>query len=167
MVEEVRAMTFAIDRTTEEGARVAARLERELIGWLTTVDGRGAPIPTPVWFFWDASGPDDAASGSLLIYSQPDTLKLKNIARNPRVSLNLEGNSLGGNIVVVTGTAAVDGSAPAAIDLPLYIDKYRDGIREIQMTPETFSAEYRVPIRITPDKLRAFYVGGVQSEAGR
>ena len=58
-----------IDLSTELGARVARRLEQELIIWLTTVRVDGTPQPSPVWFLW--------ADQSLLIYSQPNKQKLR------------------------------------------------------------------------------------------
>ena len=65
-----------LDTTTEFGAHVARRLRDELIGWLVTVSPRGRPQPSAIWFLWDGAS-------SLLIYSQPDAPKLRNIAANP------------------------------------------------------------------------------------
>ncbi|MCB9129858.1 MAG: TIGR03667 family PPOX class F420-dependent oxidoreductase [Anaerolineales bacterium] len=95
-----------IDLNTEFGQRVARRLAEERIGWLTTVDATGTPQPRPVWFLWQED--------ILLIYSRPGTRKLEHIARNPRVSFNLDGDGLGGDIVVLTGVAAINDSAPPA-----------------------------------------------------
>ena len=64
---------------------VEAELERllceEKIAWLTTVRSDGTPQPTPVWFLWQ--------QGTFLIYSQPEAKKIRNIANEPRVALNL------------------------------------------------------------------------------
>ncbi|MDQ6712638.1 MAG: pyridoxamine 5'-phosphate oxidase family protein, partial [Candidatus Dormibacteraeota bacterium] len=38
----------------------------------------GIPIPSPVWFHWDGH--------SFLIYSQPDTPKLRDISSNPQAA---------------------------------------------------------------------------------
>lgn len=135
-----------IDRSTEFGARVARRLRDERIAWLTTVDPAGTPQPAPVWFLWDEE--------SILVYSQPATAKLRNIDRNPRVSLNFDGDGNGGDIVVITGTARIDAAAPAAAAVPAYLDKYREGIRRIGTTPEAFARDYSVAVRIVPERLR-------------
>ncbi len=45
--------TVLIDQGTEFGARVARRLRKETIVWLTTVTPAGAPVPRPVGFLWD------------------------------------------------------------------------------------------------------------------
>ena len=135
-----------LDTTTEFGARAERRLQEERLIWLTTVRADGTPQPSVVWFLWD----DDM----VLIYSQPNTPKLRHIAANPRVSLSLDGNGRGGDIVILTGTARVDDSAPSSASLPAYQAKYATGIRQLGMTAESFAQAYSVPIRFTPEKLR-------------
>ena len=135
-----------IDTGSEFGARVVRRLTDETIAWLTTVGADGTPQPSPIWFLWDGE--------TVLIYSQPNTPKLRHIAANPRVSLSLDGNGRGGDIVVLTGEARVDDAAPSSAELPAYQAKYASGIRQLGMTAETFAQAYSVPIRFTPAKLR-------------
>jgi PPOX class probable F420-dependent enzyme len=137
-----------IDPETEVGARVAARLRAELVAWLVTVGANGTPVPTPVWFWWDGE--------TLLIYSQPDKPKLRHIAANPRVALAMRTDEHGDDLVVITGLAAVDDSAPAPFELPSYIEKYRGEIGRQGSNPEEFSGAYSVPIRIRPTTLRAW-----------
>jgi PPOX class probable F420-dependent enzyme len=135
-----------IDTGSEFGARVARRLAEEPIGWLTTVSANGTPQPSPVWFLWDGE--------TVLIYSQPNTPKLRHIAANPRVSLNLDGNGRGGDIVILTGEARVDEAAPSSDTLPAYQAKYATGIRQLGMTAASFAQAYSIPIRFTPSRLR-------------
>jgi hypothetical protein len=59
-----------------------------------------------------------------------------------------------------TGDAAVDASLPAADEVPAYVDKYRDAISRLGSEPAPFAAEYSVPIRIRPTKLRSWRAGG-------
>jgi PPOX class probable F420-dependent enzyme len=134
-----------IDRSTPFGARAAHRLTTDLIAWLTTVGKDGTPHPRPVWFLWDGE--------TILIYSEPRTAKLTHLARTPRAAFNLDGDGRGGDIVVLTGSARVDQSAPPADQLSDYIEKYRAGIAAIGMTPEGFAAAYSIPVRFTPEKL--------------
>jgi PPOX class probable F420-dependent enzyme len=134
-------MAFAIDT----GSRAAHRLREELIGWLVSVSPLGAPQPSPVWFLWDDAG--------FLLYSQPDTPKLRNIAANPRVALHLDSDREGGDIVIVSGRAAVSDDPPAS-DVPAYLDKYRSLIDSNGWTPASFAADYSVPVRIVPRRLR-------------
>src|SRR5437763_14842184 len=110
-----------IDTSSEFGARVAQRLADEPIGWLTTSGPGGAPQPSPIWFLWDGT--------TALIYSQPNTPKLRHIAANPRVSLHLDGDGRGGNIVILTGEARIEEATPAADQNAAYIAKYASGIQ--------------------------------------
>ena len=135
-----------LDTSTEFGQRAERRLHEEKLAWLTTVDAKGTPQPIPVWFLWDGAD-------SVLIYSRPDTPKLRAIERNPRVSLNLDGNGSGGDIVVAVGDAAVSDDPPAH-ELPDYVEKYAPLIERNRWTPESFAAEYSVPIRIRVTRIR-------------
>jgi PPOX class probable F420-dependent enzyme len=135
-----------IDTGSEFGGRAARRLRDELIYWLVTVDPDGTPQPSPVWALWDGE--------TFLIYSQPDTPKLRNVASRPRVALHLDGDGRGGDIVIVTGDARIVSDAPPAARVPEYIAKYGEGIRRIGMTPESFARAYSVAVRVTPARLR-------------
>jgi PPOX class probable F420-dependent enzyme len=135
-----------IDTTSEFGGRVARRLKDEMIGWLTTTAADGTPQPSPIWFLWDGE--------TALIYSQPNTPKLRHIKANPRVSLHLNGDAHGGDIVILSGQARLDTAVPPANQHAEYAAKYAQGIKGIGMTPESFAQAYSVPIRFTPSKLR-------------
>jgi len=134
------------DPTTPFGARVAQRLQNEQIIWLTTVHPDGIPQPSPVWFFWDGT--------MCLIYSKPNTPKLRNIEANSRVALNFDSDGRGGDIVVFTGTAQIESTPPPADIVAAYIQKYQAGMTRIGATPEQFAQLYSVLIRVTPSKLR-------------
>lgn len=135
-----------IDTTTEFGQRVARRLAEERTVWLTTIDSNGIPQPRPVWFLWDGT--------AFLIYSRPGTAKQRHITERPQVALNLDGDGLGGDIVVFTGQAELDHIAPPADQVPAYVAKYQPGFARIGMTPAEFAASYSVALRVTPLKLR-------------
>jgi PPOX class probable F420-dependent enzyme len=135
-----------VDLTTELGVRAAKRLQGEYVVWLTTVSRDGTPQPNPVWFYWDGK--------ELLIYSQTSAHKLRNIARNPKVALNFQADDEGGNIIVLTGNATVDKNPPRHD--PRYLQKYRELIPQIGLTPESMAASYSVLIRVSPTGLRGF-----------
>src|SRR4051794_14229422 len=90
-IEEERGIMH-IDSSSEFGARVLRRLNEESPAWLTTIGADGTPPPRPIWFYWDGE--------SILIYSQPNTFKLRHIETNPKASFNFDGDGHGGNIVV-------------------------------------------------------------------
>jgi PPOX class probable F420-dependent enzyme len=133
-----------VDESTEFGARVAAHLRDEIVVWMTSVSPSGAPLPMPVWFLWEGGE-------SVLMFSQ-EGARVRNLEANPRVSLNFAGNGLGGDIVVLSGTATLGG--PAANEVGAYVQKYEDHIQRIGHTPESFAAKYSVPVRIELTKLR-------------
>ena len=135
-----------IDTTTEFGRRVARRLGEERIIWLTTTGRDGTPQPRPVWFLWDGE--------SFLIYSRPGTAKLRHIIARPQVSLNLNSDDSGGDIVVFSGRAAIDPTAPPADQVPAYAEKYRPGFQNLGMSPPQFAQTYSLAIRVWPESLR-------------
>jgi PPOX class probable F420-dependent enzyme len=135
-----------IDESTEFGARVARHLRGEIVVWLTTVTPAGAPLPMPVWFVWDGAE-------SVSMYSQPGA-RVRNIEANPHVTLNFHGDGRGGDIVVLSGNAAIDRDAPPADQAPDYLSKYDEHIARIGMTPETFAERYSMPVRIELNRLR-------------
>ena len=135
-----------IDTSTEFGSRVARHLADDLVVWLTTVGGNGTPQPSPVWFLWDGE--------TALIFSQPNTPNLRNIAHAPRVSLNFNSTPSGGDVVIIAGDAAIASDSPRADGIPAYIEKYAAGLAEIGMSPAEFAQAYSVPIRVRPTSLR-------------
>jgi len=126
--------------------KVTQRLRRELVIWLTTVRADGMPQPTPVWFLWDGE--------TFLIYTEPNARKLRNIAHDSRVALNLNCDEWGSKVVVFTGEATLDQAAPLVNRNPAYMRKYRAGIKQIEMTPDSMASEYSVAIRVKPIRVR-------------
>jgi PPOX class probable F420-dependent enzyme len=135
-----------IDEATEFGARVARHLREEVVVWMTTVTPAGAPLPMPVWFVWDGAE-------SVLMYSEPKA-RIRNIAANPNVTLNFGGDGGGGDIVVLSGDAAVDRDAPPANEVPDFLSKYDEHIARTGMTPESLARTYNVPVRIRLTRVR-------------
>lgn len=140
-----QAGTAHIDHNDNGGGRAAARLTNERIAWLTTVAADGTPQTSPIWFHWDGDG--------ILLYSL-DSPRIRNIARSPRVSLHLDGNGMGGDIVIVEGTARIDTATPPAAENADYLAKYKPVMDDYGWTPEWFAGRYSVPIRIAPTKYR-------------
>ena len=136
-----------LDLGTRFGQRVERRLRSEPILWLVTVRADGTPQPVPIWFIWDGK--------TIVIYSQPNTPKLRNIARSPNVALHFDGNGDGGDIIVISGEARVDSEIPPIHKNPDYVKKYGDGgyIARLGVNPEGMARRYSVPIRVTPTRV--------------
>jgi PPOX class probable F420-dependent enzyme len=138
-----------LDLDTEFGARADRRLREEIIGWLVTVTADGTPQARPVWYLWDGE--------TLLLYSLPAQAKVRNIERNPIVALHLDSANSGDDIVMVTGTAAIDPSAPAVDKNTAYLDKYLEQIVRIGFEGAAHMAEkYTTAIRILPSSIKGF-----------
>lgn len=138
----------AVDFSSGNGPRIKEQLDQELVVWMTTISASGTPQPNLVWFLWEAD--------SVLIYTQPNAVRLKNLERNNRVALNFNSDTTGSEMSILTGTASVNDVAPRAVDNPAYLEKYNEGIGNLGSTPESFSDAYSVAIRIVPEKIRGF-----------
>lgn len=137
---------FYIDHKTEFGKRVLRRLEEERIIWLVTLRGDMTPQPSPVWFWWNGE--------SLLIFSQPGKPKVRNIMENYKVALHFDSDGRGGDIVILNGTAEIVEDSLPANDVSAYIRKYQEGLKRINMTSESFTSSYSIPIRVKLYSLR-------------
>ncbi|WP_405167301.1 TIGR03667 family PPOX class F420-dependent oxidoreductase [Nocardia sp. NBC_01499] len=143
-----RSAAPVVDPSTPFGAKVAERLDNEPVIWLTTVGATGTPQPNPVWFQWR----DD----EFLLFSEPNQAKLRNLLRNPRVSLNFNSTEWGSEVAVFTGTARIDDVAVSPDEIATYTTKYTKGLQDIELTAEQFFAKYSTVVRIRPDRLRGF-----------
>jgi PPOX class probable F420-dependent enzyme len=134
-------------RVFEERPDIRARLEDEIVVWLTTVNGKGQPQSSPVWFL--------ATPDHVVVYSLADTPRIRNIRANPRVSLNLNSTPHGGSLVIIEGRAEIIDGAPLAEQDEDYMAKYDEPIVREGMTAESFSRDYPVRIHVHPTRLRA------------
>lgn len=139
---------MVFDTGSAGDAHALERLEKDMIGWLTTVTAEGQPQTFPIWFLWDG--------GEILVYSDRRARRNLNIKVNPRVSLHLNDNGKGGDIVIVEGEARVDDETPAPEGNAAYNAKYGQWIRDSFTTTEEFTSVYNVPFRIRPTRGRAF-----------
>jgi PPOX class probable F420-dependent enzyme len=104
------------------------------------------PQPTPVWFIWQ----DD----HFLIYTTPDAQKLRNLEQNNKVALGYAIDVETNGYTVVMGEASIDYGIPLADKNPPYLEKYRQGFTDIDMTPVSFAARFTVPICVWPQHIR-------------
>lgn len=138
-----------IDFKSKFGRFAKKHIQSEYFIWLTTVDSSGTPQPKPVWFIWE--------NDSFLIFSQPNTQKVKHILKHPRVALHFNTDDTGDKrVVVFTGEASIDATSPAAHEVPAYFKKYKESIAGLEMSPEEFSREYSIAIKIRPTEVRGW-----------
>ena len=135
-----------LDTTTPAGKRAERRLEKETVIWLATVGADHRPHAVPVWFWWDGQ--------SFLVYSVPGQ-KVKDIEANPKVQLHLNSGPEGEDVVRIDGDAKRLRRHPLAYKVPDYIRKYKALVKSYGWTPESFSRQYHIALRIRPTKLHA------------
>ncbi|MEP7021208.1 MAG: TIGR03667 family PPOX class F420-dependent oxidoreductase [Pseudonocardiales bacterium] len=135
------------DASSAFGRRVRERVRDDLLVWFTTVGADGSPQPNPVWFIW-------VEPSTVLTYNMATAARLAHIARNPRVSLNFDGDGQGGDIIVLTGRAELAPQSPAPHENPEYLAKYGEPMTQVSGSPEAFSAAYPVAVTIALDRVR-------------
>jgi PPOX class probable F420-dependent enzyme len=138
---------MVFDSGSPQDEHALARLGRDKVAWLTSVTPDGQPQTFPVWFLWEA--------GEVLVYSSKKARRNANIAANPRVSIHLEGDEDGADLVIVEGAARIDDAAPPPDRHAAYMAKYREWMVRDLGSVEAFLAEYIVPVRIAPTRGRA------------
>ena len=141
-------MSLTSHLSTEDRERVENRLRSNLMAWLTTVRSDGQPVTVPVWFLL-------REDGTILVYSQPQSAKFRNVGANAKVSLVLDVCDLGRNIVRIEGSAAPIHDVLPANQQPAYLAKYTERIGALFDTPERFAELFSAALVITPSKLRA------------
>jgi PPOX class probable F420-dependent enzyme len=137
-----------LNLSAEAAAALAERLRTESVAWVTTVTPGGQPQSSPVWFLWEED--------EFLVYAQPHSRKVRNIRAHPQVSLHLNSDAEGGQVVTFEGLARIAEGSPPAHEVAAYLAKYRAGIAGIGMSPEQLGAEYSTALRITPTRVRVY-----------
>ena len=137
-----------LDITTEWGQHAEQRLRSNIIAWLTTVGSDGRPYTSPVWFLWDGQ--------TILIFSQPNRQKVKNLRKNARVTPALDDTQEGEDVVIVEGTAELMDDPGLSAVLLAFADKYRERLEKMEWTPEEMAADYSQAIRVTPTKFKSW-----------
>jgi F420H(2)-dependent biliverdin reductase len=118
-------------QTPEE---IQARLATERNIWLASVRPNGSPHLVPIWFV--------SQGGLIYICTDPESVKVRNLQHNGRVSLALEDGS---KPIIFEGSARVvpHEKTPAGI-IPLFKQKYDWDI--------TTDEKYSLVIEVTPRK---------------
>jgi PPOX class probable F420-dependent enzyme len=136
-----------LDPSTKAGARALERLGSELVCWLTTVSPAGQPQSMPVWFLW--------SDGDVVVYSLNTALRIRNIEANPKVSVHLADDGVGGDLVILEGTATIDPDLPPIPENAAYVAKYAKLLADYGWTGESMAAQYDTRLRIRPTRARA------------
>ena len=125
---------------------VVDQLDRDLVGWLTTVNSNLQQQSSPIWYL--------RVGNDLMVYSKADATRITNLATNTNIAFNLRGDKQGDTIVSLEGVAVIEPDSPTPLHVPEYLAKYGDEIVRLGWTNETFDGDYSVPIRIEVKRVR-------------
>ena len=137
-------LSIALAREDAEWAR--EHLETDIVAWFTTVAADGRPQSSVVSFLHDGS--------TIFFYSQPETPKLRNLARSTQASFHLQSDPYGDHVLIVEGVAVVDSSIPASDRHPRYRAKYAEPLVHWGLDEAQTARDFSVPIRILPARVR-------------
>jgi PPOX class probable F420-dependent enzyme len=134
-----------LDLNNPKHVHIDQRLREEPIIWLSTLRADDRPHLVPVWFLWDGS--------TMLIFSQPDNQKIRNLRQNANVALALEATNEGEDVAIFEGTAALLDEKTADLITSAYIEKYAKMMEAMGWQVEGMAASYSQPIHVTPTKV--------------
>ncbi len=135
-----------LDLSDPRQAGIAERLRLEEFAYLTTVRPDNSPHTVPVCCIWDGK--------TVLIFSPPNTVKIRNINQNPQVSLALDSFGQRNVPVVVEGIAAIVDEPGVDFMMPANVKKYTALAERVGVTFENMAGIYTVALRITPTRIR-------------
>jgi PPOX class probable F420-dependent enzyme len=142
-----RAANLQAVLAASAGAWARRHLERDVVGWLTTSASDGRLQATVVSFLWDGE--------TILVYSKPNTPKIRNIEWSSWVAFNLNSDRYGDHFCSMEGVAEIDPTIPPLDVHPAYVEKYRAPLAHWEMDEAATAASFSVPIRIRPRRIRA------------
>jgi PPOX class probable F420-dependent enzyme len=137
-----------LDLASAKDSKIDRRLRTEPIIWLSSTRPDGRPHLVPVWFWWDGH--------SILIFSEPDKPKVRNIRHSPHVMLALDSKDDGEDIVMIVGLASLP-DEPSAVHMPAaFGEKYASLFDRIGSTPAKMATQYSQVIRVAPTRFLAW-----------
>jgi PPOX class probable F420-dependent enzyme len=137
-----------LDLTQARDAHINERLRSEPIIWLGTTRPDGRPHLVPVWFLWE--------NPTILIFSQPDNQKIRNLRNNSSVTLALNAIDQGDDVVMIEGRAELVDDPTLKATAAAYAQKYDALLKRMGSTAEEMATSYSQAIRITPTRFIAW-----------
>ncbi|MBO0779807.1 MAG: pyridoxamine 5'-phosphate oxidase family protein, partial [Ktedonobacteraceae bacterium] len=107
------------------------------------------PHLVPVWFLWN--GEDE-----ILIFSQPENQKIRNMRQNNRVVLALEALKGGDDVVLLDGRAEIITDPEVKATMAAYVEKYGARLQEMNWKIEDMAQSYSQAIRITLTHIKSW-----------
>ena len=123
-------------------------IEGTKTGKLSTVRKDGRPHVTPIWF--------DLDKGDLIFNTHIDSVKYKNMVRDPRVAIAIDDQKPPYSYVVVEGTVSFDNDPYEVLQWATRIGGRYMGEDQAESYGNRNSSEGEVIVRITPTKILAY-----------
>ena len=123
-------------------------LEGTKTGKLSTVRKDGRPHVTPIWF--------DLDEGDLIFNTHIDSVKYKNMARDPRVAIAIDDQKPPYSYVVVEGTVRFSADPQEVLQWATRIGGRYMGEDQAEAYGKRNSSEGEIIVRITPTKILAY-----------
>jgi PPOX class probable F420-dependent enzyme len=130
----------------DDAAWAREHLDHDVVAWLTTVAPDGRVQSSLISFLHDGA--------DVFFYSQPGTPKLRNIAHAPLVSFHLQSDPYGDHLLIVEGTAVIDGAIAPLDAHERYRAKYAEPHAHWGLDFTQTARDFSVPIRIRPTRVR-------------
>ena len=130
--------------TTEE---IDAFLSEPNLAHLVTLRASGTPHVAPVWFLWDA--------GRAYVMADAGAVKVRNIRRNPAVSVCVSTPGRPYAFVTVEGTASTGTEGMEAMVHRICVN-YDGPERGPEFARELLDADRMALITITPDRIMSW-----------
>ncbi len=128
-------------------ARVQPMLAAEPVVWLSTVRPDGLPHLVPTWFLWDGE--------SMLVFSKPDAVKVRNLRANPRLMVALGRPEEDFSVGLIEAEAQLQ---PVGAAVPeAFFAKYAAQLAASGMDADAYRTTYTQVIRIVPTRFLAWH----------
>lgn len=135
-----------------EHAKARQMLERDLIGWFTTIGKDGTPRSVPVWFWWE--------DGRVHALSKADAGNVAHVRRGSPVLLHLHaGGPFGDDVVIRHGSADVSDESTTQrlrAHREAYVSKYAEAIEGFGMGMDEIAEVFDTMIVFTPERVQAW-----------
>ena len=133
--------------TTLNSEEIDSLLSQPVTGSLVTLRPSGAPHQAPVWFLWD--------EGTIFVIAGTDSVKVRNIRRNPAVSICVATTNRPYSYVTVEGNAVADSRDLESVTRRICAH-YDGPVRGPEYARELLEDDDMTLITITPERFMTF-----------
>ncbi len=121
-------------------------LDEKHVGIIVTINNDGTPNPQPIWYMH--------RDGAFLMRTSVSSVKAKNIARDPRISICVQNETLPYGSVTAWGTASVSAKDDAALGREIAVrylgEKSAD--RYMQLSAGSPETAEEITITLRPER---------------